>query len=185
MLLLVFTHRHVRRLIQQHVGGLQNGIGKQRNARAFAVLAGLVLELGHPVEPTHPRRARQQPLQLRMGRNARLIEQDCLIGIQPAGEQRGCHLAGVCGQLLGHMRHRNGMQIREEIQAFHFILHLHPVADRAQIIAEMKVASWLNTRNDAHRIYSLAEAAGAVARLRKRDFNSLIRYAPNSNMASA
>jgi hypothetical protein len=39
----------------------------EADAGAFAVLAGLLLELGHPIEPADARRAAEDPGKLRMG----------------------------------------------------------------------------------------------------------------------
>jgi hypothetical protein len=64
MLLLVLADGDVGRAINQHVGRLQHRVGEQADARALAVLARLVLELGHAIEPTHPRGALEDPGEL-------------------------------------------------------------------------------------------------------------------------
>ena len=52
------------------------------------------------------------------------------------------------------MRLRNGVEIGEEEQAFglvvHLILHRRPVADRAEVIAEVEIAGGLDAGDDAH-----------------------------------
>src|SRR3546814_9706203 len=55
MLLLIFAHGNMGRLVEQNVGSLQHGIDEQANAGTLAVLACLVLELRHAIEPTHAR----------------------------------------------------------------------------------------------------------------------------------
>jgi hypothetical protein len=119
---------------------------------ALAVLAGLVLELGHAVEPAHPGGAVEQPLQLGMGGHLRLVEQHRAVGIDPAGDQRRDHLqrggrssAGSCGIEIAC---RSARKNRHSPPCFGLqrILHRHPVADRAEIIAEVEVARWAGCR---------------------------------------
>ena len=155
MLFLILSHRHMRRLIQQHVGSLQHGVSEQRDRLAFAVLARLVLPLRHAVEPAHPRRAVQQPLQFGMGRNLRLIEQHGLCRVHSAGDQRGDHFACVLRQFGGAVRLRDRVQVGKEDEAFAarcmgFILKLHIVDDSAEVIAEMRLARRLDAGNDSH-----------------------------------
>ena len=150
MLFLVIADGHMGGIVQQHIGGLQHGIGEQRDAGAFAVLAGLVLELRHPVQPAHARGAVQQPLQLGMGGHTGLVEQGRLVRIDARCDQRGGHFARTGAQGRRIMRHGYGVQIGQEEQAFAFILHLHPVDDRAEIIAEMEIAGGLDAGDDAH-----------------------------------
>ncbi len=155
VLLLVLAHRHVGRLVEQDVGGLEHGVGEQRDRGALAVLAGLVLELRHAVQPAHPGRAVQQPLQLGMGGNLGLVEQDRASRIDPAGDQGGDHLARVGGEVRGHVGHGDRVEVGQEEQAFvagggRLVLHAHPVADRAQVVAEVQVAGRLDAGDDAH-----------------------------------
>src|SRR3546814_2729236 len=55
MLLLIFAHGNMGRLVEQNVGSLQHGIDEQAKAGTPAVLACLVLELRHAHAPTHAR----------------------------------------------------------------------------------------------------------------------------------
>ncbi len=139
MLLLVLAHRNVRGLVEQHVGGLEHGVGEQRDRLPLAVLAGLVLPLRHTIEPTHPRRAVEQPLQLGMGGHLGLVEQDRPGGIDPAGGERGGHLERSPAQLRRVVRHGDGVHVREEEQGAlthaQGVLHPHPVADCTEIVA--------------------------------------------------
>jgi hypothetical protein len=70
-------------LIDQHVGSLKHGIGEKRDRLAIAVLARLVLPLGHAVQPAHAGRAIEQPLQFGMGGHLRLVEQGRFVGSTP------------------------------------------------------------------------------------------------------
>ena len=117
MLLLVLADRDVGRLVEQDVGGLQDRVGVEADADALAVLARFLLELGHPVEPAHPRRAGEQPGHFGMGGDARLVEQQRLVGIDAAGDQGGGHAVDVGAQLGRVVVDGDRVQIGEEDQA--------------------------------------------------------------------
>ena len=51
MLLLVLADRHMGGAIEQNVGGHQHRIVEQAHGGVLAILAGLVLELRHAVQP--------------------------------------------------------------------------------------------------------------------------------------
>jgi hypothetical protein len=155
MLLLIVANRDMGGLVQQHVCGLQDRVGEQRDRLAFAVLAGLILPLGHAVEPAHPRGAIEQPLQFGMSRNLGLVEQDRLVGIDPAGDQGGDHLERGRIELGRVMRHADGVQICQEDQAraargFGLFLKLYIIDDRTKVIAKMRLTGGLNAGNDVH-----------------------------------
>jgi hypothetical protein len=62
VLLLVFAHRHVRRLVGKNVGRLQHGIVEQADGDVLRILAlALVLELRHALDPAHARDAIEDP----------------------------------------------------------------------------------------------------------------------------
>ena len=83
-------------------------------------------------------------------RHARLVEEDRALGVDPGGEQRRRHLARVASELGGVVIDGDRVEVREEEQALAHLLHRHPVADRAQIIAEMEVARRLDPGDDSH-----------------------------------
>src|SRR3546814_14272982 len=68
MLLLVLAHRDVGREIGQDVGGHQARIDIETDRGVLAALAGLFLELRHPVEQADPRHAAEPPCQPGRGR---------------------------------------------------------------------------------------------------------------------
>ena len=78
-----------------------------------------------------------------MDGDGRLREDDALLGINAAGDVGGCHLARGLTQLVGLLRHGDGMHIHDAEDAFILALHGNPVADSAQIIAQMQVAGGL------------------------------------------
>src|SRR3546814_16188542 len=89
MLLLIFAHGNMGRLVEQNVGSLQHGIDEQANAGTLAVLACLVLELRHAIEPTHARGAIQKPGKFSMGGHPGLIKKDGTTRIEPGGNTSG------------------------------------------------------------------------------------------------
>ena len=97
MLLLVLAHRHMRRLVDQDVGGHQHRIGVKPDAGAFLVLAGFFLELGHAVHPAQPRHAIEDPGQLGMFRHLALVEDGRARGIDAGGDIGGGDFAGGAG----------------------------------------------------------------------------------------
>ena len=89
MLLLVVADGNVSGEIEQDVGRHQHGIIIEPDRGVLAVLARLLLELGHAVEPAQARDAIEHPGELGMLGHAALVEHDVLLGIDPAGEERG------------------------------------------------------------------------------------------------
>ena len=147
MLLLVLAYGHMGRLVDQHVGGLEHRIAVKPDRRAFAVLARLFLELGHPVQPANPGGAVQQPAQLSMGGDVALAEQDCLVGVDPAGNERCSHFADIRVQRRGIIVDSDRMQIGKKEKTFALLLHLDPALDRAKIVSEVQVAGRLDARD--------------------------------------
>ncbi len=104
-----------------------------------------------------------------------LLEQDRAVGINPACDQRGGHLANIGAELGGVRVDRQRMKVCEEEQAFRFILHPHPAQDRAQQIAEMEAACRLDSGNDAHQ---------SVTFLRRRRIRIASRSIPPMTQAT-
>ena len=93
MLLLVVADRHVRGAIGEDVGGHQDRIDVEADRGVLAVLAGLLLELRHAVEPAEARHAVEHPGQLGVLGHLALVEEDALLGIEAGGDIGGRHLA--------------------------------------------------------------------------------------------
>ena len=95
MLLLVLADRHVGRAIDQNVGRHQARIGVKPDGGVLAVLARLLLELRHAVEPAEAGDAIENPGQLGVLRDLALVEDDVLFRIDAAGDEGRRHLADV------------------------------------------------------------------------------------------
>ena len=83
-----------------------------------------------------------------------LREQYAAFGIEPGSDQGRHHLVDAAAQGGGILRHGDGVQINDAEHALGFILHAHPVADGAQIIAQVQIAGGLNAReNPLHAFF--------------------------------
>ena len=148
MLLLVLADRNMGSAIEQNVGRHQHRIVVETYGCILAILARLFLELRHPVQPTDPRDAIEDPRQLRMPGNLALVEHDMLFRIDAAGDESRGDLPGVARQFQGPApdRHRLGqrMHVDHAIQAVMGLLQLHEIDDRAEVISKMQIAGRLD-----------------------------------------
>ena len=144
MLLLVLADRHVRGPVDQDVGRHQVRIGVEPHRGVLAVLAGLVLELGHAVEPAEAGDAIEHPGELRMLGDLALVEDDVLRRIDAGGEERRRDFADLPVQVLGVLRHGDRVHVDHAIDAVMRLLHRHEALDGPEIIAEVEVAGGLN-----------------------------------------
>ena len=148
MLFLVLADRHVGGAIDQNVGRHQRRIGIESDRSIFAVLAGLFLELGHPVEPAEARDAIEDPGQFGVLGHLALVEHDMLCGIDPTGDEGRGDLPDRVGQLGGVLPHRDRVQIDDAINAVVAVLQFDEALDGAEIVAEMQVAGGLHPRKN-------------------------------------
>jgi hypothetical protein len=79
MLLLILADRHMRRAIDQNVRRHQVRIGVKTDRRVLAVLAGLLLELGHAVQPAETRDTVEHPGEFGVFGHLALVEHDVLL----------------------------------------------------------------------------------------------------------
>ena len=144
MLLLVVADRHVGGAIDQNVGRHQVRIDVEPDRGVLAVLAGLLLELGHAVEPAHARDAVEDPGQFGVLGHLALVEDDVLLRVDAAGDEGGGHFAGGARQLGRVLPDRDGVHVDHAIDAVVVFLQRHEFGDGAEIIAEMQVAGRLH-----------------------------------------
>ncbi len=126
MLLLVLADRHMGRLVEQDVGRHQHRIGVEAEPGHLAVLAGLFLELGHPVEPAERGQAAEQPAELGMGADHALVEDDAALGVDAGGDIGGRHLAGRGAQFARVLRQGQRVQVDDAEDALVIVLQLRP-----------------------------------------------------------
>src|SRR5262245_36371470 len=151
MLLLILAHRNMSRLVGEDIRRHQVRIGVETDGRVLAILARLLLELGHAVEPAKPRHAIEYPGELRMSRRLTLIEDGVLTRIDSGGDESRRNLPRLLLQLLWILPGRNRMHIDDAVDAVETVLQLNPVPDGAEIIAEMEICGGLDAREDALR----------------------------------
>ena len=151
MLLLVLADRHMRRLVGQDVGRHQGRIGVEPDGGVLAVLAGLLLELGHAVEPAEPGDAVEHPGELGMLGNLALVEDDVLLRLDAGGDEGGRDLADLAGELLRILPGGDRVHVDHAVDAVEPLLQLHEALDRPEVIAEMQVSRGLDSREDPLR----------------------------------
>ena len=117
VLLLVLADRHMGRLVREDVGRHQRRVGIKAERNLFGVLAGLVLELGHPVHPAEPCDAVEYPAQFGMGRDLALVEQDGFFRVQTASDIGRGKFAGIVAQGGRFLPDGNGVQIDHAIDS--------------------------------------------------------------------
>ena len=149
MLLLVFADRHMGRAIDQNVGRHQRRIGVKTDRGVLAVLAGLLLELRHPVEPAEAGDAIEHPGKLGMLGHLALIEDDVFRRIDAAGDEGRGDLADGVRQFGRILPHRDRVQIDDAINAVVAVLQFDKALDGAKIVAEMQVAGRLYAGKNA------------------------------------
>ena len=94
VLLLIIADRHVSALVQEYVSALEHWIHIQPEGN-FLQGGALLSELGQPRQCRHRAQAAQYPREFRVFGHPRLLEQNALVGVQAAAEQRGRHVHGV------------------------------------------------------------------------------------------
>ena len=75
-------------------------------------------------------------------------------GIDAGGDIGGRHLARRSAQLVGILRQGQRVQIDDAEDALEVVLQRDPVADRAEIIAEMQIAGGLDAGKNAVHLIS-------------------------------
>jgi len=170
MLLLVLANGHVGGAVKQDVGRHQHRIVVKTHRRIFAILASLLLELRHAVEPADAGDAVEDPGKLGVAGDLALVEDDVLLRIDAACDEGGRHFPGVPCKLgrpapyVGRLRDR--MQVDDAIDAIMRLLQFDEVHDRAEVIAEMQIAGRLDARknpfNEGHRRFPVPNQLALV-----------------------
>ena len=168
MLLLVLADGHVGGVIEQNVGGHQVRVDVEPGRGVLPVLAGLLLELGHAVQPADAGDAIEDPGKLGVAGHLALVEHDVAGGIDARGDEGRGHLARVVLELVGVLEHGDGVEIDHAVKAIVLGLKRHEARDGAEIIAEMQIAGGLNAGEYAglfwcHALRRLSLNAGVMA----------------------
>ena len=144
VLLLVLAHRDKIGLVKEDISRHKGRVGEQTGVDIVLVLGGFVLELSHTAELAEHGVAVQHPAQLGVGRDVGLDKNGALLRVQTAGNivgQQCEHPAAQLGRLLADC---DGVQIGQEKVAVKFLNHLGPVAQRPQVVAQVKLPAGLD-----------------------------------------
>jgi hypothetical protein len=140
---LVGADRDEARVVDRHVGGLEQRIAEEAEGREVFVLQALLLLLvgRDPFQPGHRHHHRQQQEELGMLGHQRLDEEGALLGIEAGGNPVGDHFVGV---LDDRSRVRvlagQGVPVGDEVEAVVLLLQRDPVAERADQMAQVQPA---------------------------------------------
>ena len=148
VLALIVPYRHLVGAVQYDVPGHENGIVEQSGGHALHS-GGLVLVLGHALQPADGRDAVENPARLGMGGDVALDEQRALVRAKTAGEQHRGQLAGLAAQILRIERRGDRVEVHDAEEVLLIVLLLDPLLERADVVAELRVAAGLDAAKDA------------------------------------
>ena len=154
MLDLVLSHGNGVGAVQQDVRRLQDGIVQQPRHHLL-LPRRLLLELRLPLQLAKRRHRVEDPREFRMLRDLRLHEQGALGRIDPCRQQSHRHLVRPAPQLLGRVRHSDGVIIYHAEERLGLILQRHPILHGAKVISDMQFARRLDPAEDARHTLKL------------------------------
>ena len=143
VLALVVAHRNLVGVIEEDVGGLEDGVGEQPGPHRLRVPA-LLLELGHPSELPDGGDAFEQPGQPGMLGHMTLDEEGTDVGIEADGQQSGCCHQGAVGQHCGVVVLGQGVEVDDAVEGLVVVLVVDPGTERSQVVAEMDLTARLH-----------------------------------------
>ena len=149
-----------RRLVDDDVGRLQDGVGQQAVVDVVGLAALLLLVGRGPLEPADRRDGHQQPRQFGVLGPVALDEQRAALGVEPEGEQRGRHLPGPTAQQRGVVGAGQRVVVDDAVDRLVLVLEAHVVADRAQVVAEVDDPGRLDPGEDARLRGGRGERSG-------------------------
>ena len=148
VLRLVFAHGHDAGLVEQDIGGHQDGVLQQAVADGF-LLGGLRFVLRHALQPAHGRDAGEHPGQLGVRRDGRLHHDGAILGIDAGGQIERGDLGDFGAQFGGVLVGGDGVQVHDAENALVIVLNAHPVLERAEVISDVKISGGLHAGEDS------------------------------------
>ena len=145
MLLLILADGHNVRVIEQNIRGLQDRIDQQTGTDRLDALA-FALVLRHALEPADRGEAVEHPGQLGVLFHIGLAEDGAGLRVDAAGDvERGdfARLGAEVGGLDG-LGDGDRVEIDDAEDVIELILHLDPLAEGADIVADVQFARGLN-----------------------------------------
>jgi len=147
----VYHRQDINLLVEHNVGCLENRIDVQSQRDVFEQ-SGLLPELRQLSQTRHGGHRAEDPVELGVLSDGGLDEEGALAGIDAAGEQCGGHGEDVLAQKRRIVGHGDGVKIHDtDGYVVAGILQLHPLADGAQVVAQMQRSCGLDATEDLPR----------------------------------
>ena len=147
VLSLVLTHGHGVRSIDENVSRLENRVVEQSYGDRIVPLR-FVLVLGHPFEITDRSHGIEEPSQLDVLGHVGLNEEGASLGIEANRQEADRHTQGPGRELGRVVLPENRVQIHDRVKALVFVLHVDPLSESPQVIAQVDLSRGLNPTED-------------------------------------
>ena len=144
MLLLVDAHGDHVGLVEQNVGGHQDGVGEEARVDVVGVLLGLILELGHAGQLAKAREAVEEPCQLGVLLDVGLDVEGILLGVQTAGHVEGQGLVGAAAEVGGDLADGDGVLVHHAVEALVLLGVGGEILQGAKVVADGQVSAGLD-----------------------------------------
>ncbi len=156
VLRLIVTYRHDGGLVEQDVGGHEDGILEDAVTDGF-LRGRFDLELGHAFEPAHGRDAGEHPGEFGVGGHLRLDDDVGALGVDTSGEEERRNFKDLGAEFLRLLIDRDRVQIDDTENALVFVLNPDEIAEGSEVIADMQIAGGLDAREDtcSHEVEDL------------------------------
>jgi len=140
---LILADRNERRLRQSDVGGLEDRVCQQAVVDVLGLVRALLLVGRSALQPADRRHGVEEPAQLGDLRPMRLDKDGASFRVKAQGDQGGRHLEGLAAQHLRIVDVCQGVVVDDAVDRLIAILQSHVIADRAQVVAQVRPAGGL------------------------------------------
>ena len=145
VLALIVADWHPLGVVQEDVGRHEDRIGEQPDPDVF-LATPLVLELGHPAELAHGRRALQEPREPGVLGYLALDEDGAQRRVQSGGQEVHRRIESPLPQVLGLDLDGQGMEVDDAEVGVVLLLMGHPLPHGPQVVPQMHLARGLHAR---------------------------------------
>ena len=147
---LVLSDRHPHALDDDDVRALQNWIREQAQVHVLRMLLGHLLEGGSTLDPAERGHHRQQEVELCDLRHLGLLIDDAPRRIDADSQQVRGQIEHLVLDLVPVGLGREGVVIRDEVEALVLALEVDPVLGRAEVIAEVEPSRGPDAAQDSY-----------------------------------
>ena len=148
VLRLVVAHRDDAGLVEQDVGGHQDGVLQQAVADGF-LFGGLRLVLRHALQPADGGDAGEHPGEFGVRGNGGLHHDGAILRVDSGGQIERGDLEDFGAQFGGVLVDCDGVQVDDAENALVIVLDAHPVFQRAEVISDVKISGRLHSGEDS------------------------------------